>query len=334
MQALRHRRVHLPGEGQVSRPLHQLAHGEDELRGLLGVAGVGHAAVGGDLVDDPAVAVRLRRLTAEQAEHRLGEVDIARRGEGLEGVGLGAEPPGILHEAAADAASDPGHVPHHPLSVDPHPVVDLLQPPVGDADSRPVEQRRIALALLLQEALVISREPAQLSKASCSLASDPASTKVSVESRRRDREPVREAAVTPCPFVANESGWASGSRTRGRRGAPHGEPRVAAVTGEEDALFPPPGDGVGRVADAEVIRVPYREEIGLDREVEASAVWRERRRCEGVSDHHALPSVRTELEPVDLEAVEHRAVAEPIPVRVVDELGGAVERRFWRVADS
>src|SRR6185369_16078488 len=75
-------------------------------------------------------------------------------------------------------------------------------------------------------------------------------------------------------------------------------------------------------------RKPDRTEIGLDREVEAQASRARAAVVEGVLDHHALPAVRTELEALDLQAVQDGAVAEPIAVRIIDELDGAGEGRL------
>ena len=85
----------------------------------------------------------------------------------------------------------------------------------------------------------------------------------------------------------------------------------------------------GASRDAEVIREPDREEIRLDREVEAqlSARGPPALRKMYWTTTPCWPS-GTELEALDLEAVQHRAVSEPIAVRVVDEFGALSKRSF------
>ena len=99
-----HRGVHLPGKGQVAGPADHLGRGHDEMRGLLGVARIEHHAVGGDLVDDPAVAVDLVRLGQEEPQRLPGQIEVAGSDLPVQRVGaVGAEPPGIFRQTGAES---------------------------------------------------------------------------------------------------------------------------------------------------------------------------------------------------------------------------------------
>ena len=73
-----HGGVHLPGKAQIPAPLHQLANHHDEQRGLLGVTRVGDTAIGGNLVQDPAIAVCLGRLAPQQPKGLPGHGVVSR----------------------------------------------------------------------------------------------------------------------------------------------------------------------------------------------------------------------------------------------------------------
>ena len=98
----------------------------------------------------------LQRLISQQAERLLGELDIARRDERLQGIAcIGPEPPRVLHQPAAETAADARHLSDQPLRVDLHPVVDLLQALVGNGDSCPLEQRRVVRLLSGKQARMV-----------------------------------------------------------------------------------------------------------------------------------------------------------------------------------
>ena len=118
------------------RPLHQLPNRHDELRGLLGVARIGDAAVGRHLVHDPAVAVGLGRLAPQQPERLPGDGRVSRR-ERAWSEYLRSRTTTGTPSARRRARDRSRHVPDQPLGVDLYPVVDLLQTVVGDRDPRP-----------------------------------------------------------------------------------------------------------------------------------------------------------------------------------------------------
>ena len=97
---------------------------------------------------------------------------------------------------------------------------------------------------------------------------------------------------------------------------------MPGVPPHEHALAGPPGDAVGRVGDADLLGVPHRSQIGSGGEGELEALLSIGRVGELVSDDDAGLSVGAELEPLDLDAVEHRLISEPRAVGVGDELVG------------
>ena len=97
---------------------------------------------------------------------------------------------------------------------------------------------------------------------------------------------------------------------------------MPGVPPHEHALARPPRDGVGRVGDADLLGVPHRSQIGSGGEGELEALLSIARVGELVSDDDAGLSVGAELEPLDLDAFEHRVISEPRAVGVGDELPG------------
>ena len=82
---------------------------------------------------------------------------------------------------------------------------------------------------------------------------------------------------------------------------------------------------VRSVGDAEPIREPDRAQVRLDGELKGQRSRAARGIPELVLDDESLAAVRAELEALDLEAVQHRAVGEPIAVGIGDEVGAGRE---------
>jgi hypothetical protein len=76
-----------------------------------------------------------------------------------------------------------------------------------------------------------------------------------------------------------------------------------------------------------MLGVPHGPKVGLDRELEIQRSRAGGEVPDDVLDDHALTAVGADLEPLDLQAVEHRSVAKPVAVRVVDELDRGSESR-------
>ena len=92
-----------------------------------------------------------------------------------------------------------------------------------------------------------------------------------------------------------------------------------------------PGNGVPSVLDPEAIRIPYGPQVRFDRESKLQLPLASARVSELVLDDHSRLTVRTELKALDLQAVQHRPVLEPIAVGVGDEFNTLRERPFLMV---
>src|SRR5215213_6984878 len=98
-----------------------------------------------------------------------------------------------------------------------------------------------------------------------------------------------------------------------------GVPRLKSVPG------PVPDHGVRRVLDAEMIGEPHRKEVGLDGKLETQAAPDSGLVPEDVLHHAARVAIGAELKALDLYAVQHRPIAKPIAIGIVDEFGGRLE---------
>jgi hypothetical protein len=130
-------------------------------------------------VQDAAVLVRLERLASQKAERLLREIEIACRDERLHGVRI-REPPRVFHEAGTEAAADARNLSDMPLRVDLGPVVHVLQAPIGNAHSRPLDDGGVVGFLLLEEAAWFLARYVNAPNAALSLVADPAIANVNV----------------------------------------------------------------------------------------------------------------------------------------------------------
>src|SRR5207253_2803324 len=90
---------------------------------------------------------------------------------------------------------------------------------------------------------------------------------------------------------------------------------------DEEVIRRAPGAGVRSVPYPQVLRIPDGEQIRLDRQLKAQPSRASGGVLEGVLYDQPRLAVRTELKSLDLQAVQHRTVSEPIAIGVVDELG-------------
>jgi hypothetical protein len=116
--------------------------------------------------------------------------------------------------------------------------------------------------------------------------------------------------------------------TGGRGGSPNGEPGVLAVLGDEESVCRQPGNNVLSVLYAESIRQPYGAQIRLDGKVKAQLPLPSGCVPERILNDQSRLAVRTELKALDLQAVQHRTISEPIAIWVIDEFGALGQSDF------
>jgi len=100
---------------------------------------------------------------------------------------------------------------------------------------------------------------------------------------------------------------------------------MASVPGQIAAAPALPFHRVAGIFDAELIGEPDRQEIGFDGKVEVQLSGPITAVPEGVLNDDPRVTVRAELESVDLQSLQYRAVSEPVAVGIVDKLGALGE---------